>query len=281
MEDNLFQKSDPGQFCFKADEFSSFVQQYAHDFSWAVRPEKDQWPRLIEFLSKGPILEIASGNGFWARLLAPTIPFVWTCCDDGSWKCQDCNKEPFFPIESLCACRAVEKYTSATTLVMIWPPPEGHSDPSIENHNCIIQAVQKFQGSQILYVGTSPHLKIPIPPNPLRFLKIADLEESLSEECAEDSFETIEPSFFIALIEKWDLIENLPIEKNILGDSCWLYTRKFQPIEKTIYTLDEIKEIIRLPQTTDEKLLVDIFQKMDLTSLDSGIKFDITTQKFS
>jgi hypothetical protein len=234
--DELFELSDPEKFIFHNEETQESLEnlsleekrdhfyQYGHDWSWAVRPEKDQWEKLIRILSEGPILEIAAGNGFWKRLFGEKVPVEWICTDDETWKCP-CGKPTFIPIEEICAGQAIKKY-SAKTLLISWPPP-----PKESLDVCILDAVSGFQGSQLVYVGTPP------------------------------GGETTTPPFFVRLFQWWDLSDSIPLEKSLLGDKIWVYSRRQTPRSTTL-TNKEFKRILQDPQTDDEKLLAEIFSEM-------------------
>jgi hypothetical protein len=180
---NCFEESDPEKQTWESEEHFA---EYAHKWAYSVRPEREQWPKLIEFLSIGPVLEIAAGSGLLAHLLSKELLTPWIATDDASWECPQCADRKFYDSERMSATDAVLKIHSET-LVVIWPPPY------VED---IVTAVKNYKGQQILYIG--------------------EWVEGV----------TVDMPFFIALNENWELVDIVPIQKRITDEACYLYKRK-------------------------------------------------------
>lgn len=112
------------------------------------------WPENIETLLRladgRQILEIGAGRALWARFLSERGGDI-VCTDDHSWNTSTNSLDvtPFYPVESLDWQSAVEKYSKAGLLLMIWPPlgKKGVSPSGL------LDAVKAFQGTDIVLVG--------------------------------------------------------------------------------------------------------------------------------
>ena len=75
----------------------------------------------------------------------------------------------------------------------------------------------------------------------------------------------------------WDLQEEIPIQKALMGESCWVYRRRETP-RKTNYKIGEIQRIQRYPEGEDEELLAEIFSCMSFIEGDDEEEIDITLE---
>lgn len=117
--------------------YTNIRMLYASNISWAI-PTVEIIEKIVAFSNPGTILEICSGNGFWAGLLrlfgAKVIAsdFVINV------------SKAFIPdIYKLDAVSAVKKYPTRT-LMICWPGL---------NETYAFNALKEFEGEQLIYIG--------------------------------------------------------------------------------------------------------------------------------
>lgn len=93
--------------------------RFCHDYGWTFLPERYEWDGLIEYLDRGPILEIGAGHATIAKVLTDHYEFQhpWHCTDSGEW-----HYEPYYEVERLDHIAALKKYPNCRTLVIFSPP---------------------------------------------------------------------------------------------------------------------------------------------------------------
>jgi hypothetical protein len=119
--------------------------EFVNEASWAI-PDEEAIELIARFIGRYTAVEVGAGNGLWAALVKHRLEKIGSggtiiATDDFSWPNE---YNGYIQVEKLKAVDAINEYSDASVLILIWPP---------YGKSMAFDALSEFKGDYVVYIG--------------------------------------------------------------------------------------------------------------------------------